>query len=82
MPNNMHPQHKPAVKPQARPPRPVKHSDFSEEFVGRVVSIALVNGTVLKGVLAEARKFWFKVIVDGRAHYVNKAHVVEVSPVG
>jgi len=77
--NNMHPQPKP-VKPQVRPPRPAKHSDFSEEYAGHVVSITLVNGTVLKGMLAESRKFWLKVIVDGRVHYVNKAHVVEVVP--
>ena len=79
---NTHPQAKPTVKPQGRPPRTVKHSDFSEEFTGRVVSITLVNGAVLKGTLAEARKFWLKVIVDGKAHYINKAHVVEIAPVG
>jgi hypothetical protein len=81
MPNNTHPP-KPAVKPQAKPPRPVKHSDFSEEYVNHVAMITLVNGAVLKGMLAESRKFWLKIIVDGRVHYVNKAHVVEVVPVG
>jgi len=82
MPNNTHPQPKPTVKPTAKPPRPAKHSDFSEEYVGHVVSITLVNGTVLKGMLAEARRYWVKVIADGKVHFVNKAHVVEVTPVG
>jgi sRNA-binding regulator protein Hfq len=80
MPSNTHLQPKPAAKPQGRPPRPVKHSDFSEEYVNHVVSITLVNGTTLKGMLIESRKFWVKIIVDGRAHYINKAHVVEVTP--
>jgi len=79
MPNNTHPQPRPLPKPQGRPPRPVKHSDFSEEYVGHVVSITLINGTVIRGMLTEARKFWLKIIVDGRVHYVNKAHVVEVT---
>jgi hypothetical protein len=79
MPNNTHLQSKPAAKPQGRPPRPARHSDFSEEYVGHVVSITLVNGTTLKGMLIESRKFWVKVNVDGKVHYINKAHVVEVS---
>jgi len=80
MHGNTHPPPKPTAKPTARPPRPVKHSDFSEEFVNHVVSITLVNGTVIRGMLTEARRFWIKVIVDGKVHYVNKAHVVEVVP--
>ena len=79
MPSNTHLQPKPAAKPQGRPPRPVKHSDFSEEYVNHVVSITLVNGATLKGMLIESRRFWVKIIVDGRAHYINKAHVVEVT---
>jgi sRNA-binding regulator protein Hfq len=83
MHGNTHPsQPKPTVKPTAKPPRPVKHSDFSEEFVNHVVSITLINGTVIKGLLVESRKFWIKVIVDGRPRYVNKAHVIEVAPAG
>jgi hypothetical protein len=77
MPNNT-PQPRPLPKPQAKP-RPTKHSDFSEEYVGHVVSITLINGTVIRGMLTEARRFWIKVNVDGRVHYINKAHVVEVT---
>ena len=77
MPSNT-PQPKPLPKPQGRQ-RPAKHSDFSEEYVNHVVSITLVNGATLKGMLIESRKFWVKIIVDGRAHYINKAHVVEVT---
>jgi hypothetical protein len=77
-----HPQPKPAVKPQAKPPRPVKHSDFSEEYVNHIASITLANGTVIKGLLVESRRFWIKVNVDGKVRYINKAHVVEIEPVG
>jgi len=80
MPSNT-PQPRPLPKPQAKP-RPTKHSDFSEEYVGHAVSITLVNGTVIRGMLTEARRFWLKVIVDGKVHYINKAHVVEVVPAG
>jgi sRNA-binding regulator protein Hfq len=80
MPNNT-PQPKPLPKPQSKQ-RTVKHSDFSEEYVNHVVSITLVNGTTLKGMLIESRRFWIKVNVDGRVRYINKAHVVEIAPVG
>jgi len=78
MPSNT-PQPRPLPKPQTKP-RPTKHSDFSEEYVGHVASITLINGTVIRGMLTETRRFWIKVIVDGKVHYVNKAHVVEVVP--
>jgi len=44
----------PQPKPQGNRPqqgrlRQVKHSDFSELYVGRLVTITLANGAVLKG---------------------------------
>jgi len=61
-------------------PRQVKHSDFSELYVGRLVTITLANGAVLRGVVNEARRFWIQVTVDGRVHYVNKAFIIEIVP--
>ena len=80
MPSAM-PQPKPqGNKPQQGRPRQVKHSDFSELYVGRLVTITLANGAVLKGVVNEARRFWIQVTVDGRVHYVNKAFIIEIVP--
>jgi sRNA-binding regulator protein Hfq len=69
----------PQPKPQGRP-RQVKHSDFSEAYAGRLVTITLANGAVLKGIVVEARRFWIQVMVDGKAHFVNKAYIVEIVP--
>jgi len=55
-----------------------RHSDFSEEYVGREISVRLHDGSVVKGVLVEARRYWFKVKVSGKIVYLNKAHVVFV----
>ncbi|MFP3316389.1 MAG: hypothetical protein RXN91_08630 [Caldivirga sp.] len=77
MPNNTL-QPKPLPKPQGKQ-RPTKHSDFSEEYVNHIVAVTLINGTVLRGLLVEARRFWVKIIIDGRPHYINKAHIVEVT---
>jgi len=75
----------PQPKPQGNKPqqgrlRQVKHSDFSEAYAGRLVTITLANGAVLKGIVSEARRFWIQVMVDGKAHYVNKAYIVEIVP--
>jgi len=76
----------PQPKPQGNKPqqgrqtRQVKHSDFSELYVGRLVTITLANGAVLRGVVNEARRFWIQVMVDGRVHYVNKAFIIEIVP--
>ena len=82
MPSAM-PQPKPQQgnKPQqGRQTKQVKHSDFSELYAGRLVTITLANGTVLRGVVNEARRFWIQVTVDGKTHYVNKAFIIEIVP--
>ena len=78
MPSAM-PQPKPQGRPQGKP-RQVKHSDFSELYVGRLVTITLANGAVLKGVVNEARRFWIQVMVDGKPHFINKAYIIEIVP--
>lgn len=62
-------------------PKKQKHSDFSEEYMGSEVSVVLYNGHSIVGRVAEARRFWFKIIAsDGKVYYVNKAWVVCVEP--
>jgi len=75
----------PQPKPQGNKPqqgrlRQVKHSDFSEAYAGRLVTITLANGAVLKGIVSEARRFWIQVMVDGKPHFINKAYIVEIVP--
>jgi len=80
MPSTM-PQPKPqGNKPQQGRLRQVKHSDFSEAYAGRLVTITLANGAVLKGIVVEARRFWIQVMVDGKPHFINKAYIIEIVP--
>ena len=58
-----------------------KHSDFSEEYSNTDVVVVLHSGQSIVGRIAEARRFWFKVVSsDGKVYYVNKAWVVYVAP--
>jgi len=58
-----------------------KHSDFSEEYVLKDVVIALHNNHVVSGRVAEARRFWIKVVLqDNSVLYINKAWVVYIEP--
>jgi len=44
--------------------------------VGRQVLLVLDDGTVVEGIIVEARRYWFKVRdLSGRTVYVNKAFV-------
>jgi hypothetical protein len=38
-------------------------------------------GVVVEGVLVEASRYWFKVKTDKGVVYLNKAHVIMVTPV-
>jgi hypothetical protein len=61
--------------------RAVRHSDFSEEYTGRVVSIGLADGKTLSGVLIESRRYWVKVKdSNGGIAYINKSFIVSVVP--
>ena len=53
-------------------------SDFSHEYTGLKVKIPTTTG-VIEGVLAGASRYWFKLVVGGTV-YVNKAHVIIVTP--
>jgi len=58
-----------------------KHSDFSEEYADSEVAIVLHNGQSIVGRIAEARRYWFKVVLNDRTIlYINKAWIVYVSP--
>jgi hypothetical protein len=62
--------------PQRRSGRP---SDFSDEYVNRRVALRMHDGTVIEGLMLEARRFWFKIKDSStKLIYVNKGFVVAV----
>lgn len=77
MPSNFKPKPTGQVKQQVRQ---LRHSDFSELYTGRLITVTLANGTVLKGVLAESRRFWIQLMVDGKPHFINKAYIATITP--
>jgi hypothetical protein len=56
-------------------------ADFSDEYVNCRVRIETSIGIVVEGVLVEASRYWFKLKSDKGVVYVNKAHIVLVTPV-
>jgi len=51
-------------------------SDFSDEYAGRRVRISMHDGSLIEGLLLEARRYWFKVKdSNGGVVYVNKGFV-------
>jgi len=61
--------------------RIVRHSDFSEEYTGKPISISLADGKTISGVLLESRRYWVKVKAsNGGIAYINKSFIVSVVP--
>jgi len=60
--------------------RQVRHSDFSEEYAGRAITISLADGKTLSGVLVESRRYWVKVKTNDGVVYINKSFIVGVVP--
>jgi hypothetical protein len=61
--------------------KPIRHSDFSEEYAGRQITISLADGKTLSGVLLESRRYWVKVKAsNGGTVYINKSFIVSVVP--
>jgi hypothetical protein len=58
-----------------------KLADFSDEYKGCKVRVETSIGVTVEGVLVEASRYWFKVKSDKGVVYINKAHVVLVTPV-
>jgi small nuclear ribonucleoprotein (snRNP)-like protein len=56
-------------------------ADFSHEYKDCRVRVETSIGVVVEGILVEASRYWFKVRTDRGVVYVNKAHVVLVTPV-
>jgi hypothetical protein len=56
-------------------------ADFSNEYRGCRVRVETSIGVVVEGVLVEASRYWFKVKSDRGVVYLNKAHVIMVTPV-
>jgi len=65
-----------AKTPQAK----AKPSDFSNEYKGCQVKIDTSIGVTITGTLVESSRYWFKVRAANGLLYVNKAHVVTVTP--
>jgi hypothetical protein len=57
-------------------------ADFSNEYINRKVKVETSVGVVVEGVLVGASRYWFKVKTDKGVVYLNKAHVIMVTPVG
>jgi hypothetical protein len=57
-------------------------ADFSGEYRGCRVRVETSIGVVVEGTLIEASRYWFKVRTDRGVVYLNKAHVVAVTPLG
>ena len=60
--------------------KPIRHSDFSEEYAGRQITISLADGKTLSGVLLESRRYWVKLRTSNGTVYVNKAFMMSVVP--
>jgi hypothetical protein len=58
-----------------------KLADFSNEYINCKVRVETSIGVTVEGVLVEASRYWFKVKSDKGVVYLNKAHVVSVTPV-
>jgi hypothetical protein len=57
-----------------------KPADFSSEYKGCRVRVETSIGVTIEGVLVEASRYWFKVRTERGVVYLNKAHVVSVTP--
>jgi len=60
--------------------KPIRHSDFSEEYLGRTITISLADGKTLSGILLESRRYWVKLRTSNGTVYINKAFIVSVVP--
>lgn len=55
--------------------------DFSVDYLHKLSGIKLIDGSEVVGVITEASKYWFKVLLNGGEFiYVNKKHVIYVKP--
>lgn len=67
-------------KEKEKKKREKKPSDFSNEYIGKNVTIVLGAGNpnILKCKVESASKYWFKVTFGNRTLYINKAYVVSI----
>ncbi|MCI4408470.1 MAG: hypothetical protein JHC26_05215 [Thermofilum sp.] len=67
-------------KEKEKKKREKKPSDFSNEYLGKNVTIVLGAGNpnILKCKVESASKYWFKVTIGNRTLYLNKAYVVSI----
>jgi hypothetical protein len=61
---------------------PKQFADFSEEFIGKIAKIQVLNQSLLIGTIKEVRAYWIKVLThDNRILYINKAYIIQIEPV-
>ncbi|MEM1523237.1 MAG: hypothetical protein QXU69_09425 [Thermofilaceae archaeon] len=65
-------------KSAAQPKKEAKKDDFDAELVGRSVRIRLMDGGLVEGVVTDSRRFWLRVLCDGRIVFINKAAIMMV----
>jgi len=53
---------------------------FDCELVNTRVVVKLSSGEVLEGDLLEATRYWIKLKTTSRTVYINKAHIVFITP--
>ncbi|MEM1868341.1 MAG: hypothetical protein QXY83_05825 [Thermosphaera sp.] len=73
----------PQQKPQPSQPRPQQQQpqkraklDFDSELIGRSVTIKLLDGTVVNGIVTDNTRYWLRVLSGERIIFVHKAAVV------
>ena len=68
---------------QAKQPRQQQKrgpEDFSHEYLHKTVEVGVNGGAKYIGVITDASRYWFKLLVNGETIYVNKAYVIYVKP--
>ena len=64
---------------EVRAAKAVLKEDFDEELPGKVVQVSTIKQE-FKGRVAGTSRYWIKLETESGVVYVNKAHIVSVSP--
>ncbi|MEM1867921.1 MAG: hypothetical protein QXY83_03650 [Thermosphaera sp.] len=68
------PSHPSQPRPQQKKPR----VDFDSELLGRYVSIKMLDGSTVQGIVTDCTRFWLRVISGEKVVFVHKAAIVLV----
>ncbi len=56
------------------------YGDFDPLLIKRYCVVEIANGTSIRGIIEEARKFWLAIRTNNGVVYVNKAYIVSITP--